>query len=193
MHSCLGHLGCGNILACYYPVIIHLFRLTPTSSNLTQNIVTPAAVLLNFLLSLKVFTSFLVTTFSRAALGGLCHHDTCHNRTKCHSASPRGAHRGRLSNPQQGVHNNPETKGMGFFSSFFSTLDPLFHSGRAAPAFLPACRAESCLYRAFPHSHRYNNTRPHPPDWPCHAAQRQTPRQTGPRNGAGPTRRQDLP
>lgn len=61
----------------------------------------------------------------------------------------RGAHRGRLPKPQQREHNNPETKGIVFFSSFFPP-SPLFYSGRAAPAFLPACRAESCLYRAFP-------------------------------------------
>lgn len=49
----------------------------------------------------------------------------------------------RLPNPQQREHNSHENKRTVLFFSFF-------YSGRAAPALLPASRAESCLYRAFP-------------------------------------------
>lgn len=50
-----------------------------------------------------------------------------------------------------------KTKGHSFFSFFFS---PVVHSGRAAPARLPASRAESCLYRAFPTTTATTTTRP---------------------------------
>lgn len=73
-----------------------------------------------------------------------------HNRTKCHRSSP-GVH----AEADSQTHNRGNTttlkqKGWVFFLLFFPPLAPLFYSGRAAPAFLPACRAESCLYRAFP-------------------------------------------
>lgn len=94
----------------------------------------------------------------------------------------RGAHRGRLPNPQQREHNNSETKGMGIFFTLFP-LAPLFYSGRAAPAFLPACRAESCLYRAFPTATATTTHVPIRLTGPVTPLNAKTPRQTGPQDG----------
>lgn len=100
-----------------------------------------------------------------------------HNGTK-HDGTSAGGHTQQTPKPTTAGHKED--------GAYFSPLAPLFYAGRAAPAFLPACRARSCLYRAFPHRRRYNNTRPHPPEWPCHAARRQTPPQTGPQHRAAP-------
>lgn len=73
---------------------------------------------------------------------------TSHNRTKCHRASLAG-HREADSQ----THNTGSTTTLKQRVCPPPTPPPTrppFYSGRAAPAFLPACRAESCLYRAFP-------------------------------------------
>lgn len=63
----------------------------------------------------------------------------CHNRAATHNQENTQT---RLPNPQQREHNGRENKGCFFF--------PVFDSGSTPPALLPASRAESCLYRAFP-------------------------------------------
>lgn len=108
-----------------------------------------------------------------------------HNRTKCHRASP-GGHTEQTPKPTTEGTQQPWNKGDGlFFFLFFPPLASRFYSGRAAPAFLPACRAGSCLYRAFPTA---TTTTTHVPirlTGPVTSLNAKPHRKTGRRNGPG--------
>lgn len=97
----------------------------------------------------------------------------------------RRAHRADSQTHNRGNTTALKQRGWAFFFSFFPPLAPRFYSGRAAPAFLPACRAGSCLYRAFPTA---TTTTTHVPirlTGPVTPLNAKPHRKTGRRNGPG--------